>query len=172
MTSDESSVNVPPDRGESLRFREFYEANASSIFAFASRAGLGRVEAQDILAETFLIAWRRLGDVPPSPEDRLWLFGVARNLIAKSRRKHVRNIQLLTVLRNERTTVASRDGEADSGLLQAIEQLPEKEREVIHLIIWEQLTHQEAAIILGCSPNATRLRLHRAKQHLLRRFER
>jgi RNA polymerase sigma-70 factor, ECF subfamily len=78
-----------------LRFCRLYKANFRPVQAYAVN-GLARPDdAADIVAEVFMIAWRRLADVPPSPHDRFWLYGMARRVISKRYRSASRWHNLL-----------------------------------------------------------------------------
>src|SRR5215207_10059445 len=66
------------------RFARLYGDHGRDVLAYALRRAAGPEDAADVVAETFLTAWRRLPDVPPDPEARLWLYGVARRILAKS----------------------------------------------------------------------------------------
>ena len=69
----------------STRFRELYEANYERILGYALRR-VGHPDALDVVAETFTVAWRRLGRVPDGDEARLWLYGTARRVLANHER--------------------------------------------------------------------------------------
>jgi RNA polymerase sigma-70 factor (ECF subfamily) len=124
----------------------------------------------DVVAEVFMIAWRRLADVPPPPHDRFWLYGTARRVIAKRYRSASRWHNLLGRLAAEQHPKAqaapSADDPARERLLAAIRELKPAYREALLLVHWEQLTYAEAAEALGCSVNAVGIRVHRAKERL------
>ncbi|HEX9358240.1 MAG TPA: sigma-70 family RNA polymerase sigma factor [Streptosporangiaceae bacterium] len=153
-----------------LRFRRLYEANFRPVQAYAVNR-LGRSDdVADILAEVFMIAWRRLADVPPPPRDRFWLYGTARRVIARRYRSASRWHNLLDRLAAEqRPTVQAldwADNPVQKRLLAAIGELKPAYREALLLVHWEQLTYAEAAETLGCSVNAVGIRVHRAKERL------
>ena len=81
---------APPDpsRGpqERDRFDRLFEAHFRDVLAYAVRRVDEPADGADVAAETFLVAWRRLGDVPAGEEARLWLFGAARRVLANQRR--------------------------------------------------------------------------------------
>ena len=87
-----------------LRFEEVYAANRGPILGYVLRRTGNPHDAADVLAETFLTAWRRLDDVPPGDRARLWLSGVARRVLANQQRGEHRRSELADRLRAELTT--------------------------------------------------------------------
>jgi RNA polymerase sigma factor (sigma-70 family) len=125
-------------------------------------------DAADVIAETFLTAWRRLDAVPPGDEARLWLYGVARRVLANYRRGERRRAVLADRLRAE-LSASYRPAQYTGELAEfaaAFRSLAEADREVLALVGWEGLDRGQAAAALGCSRNALRIRLHRARRRL------
>jgi RNA polymerase sigma factor (sigma-70 family) len=150
------------------RFEELYAANCGPIMGYALRRTGNPDDAADVIAETFLTAWRRLDAVPPGDEARLWLYGVARRVLANHRRGERRRLVLADRLRAELTAgyrPAHYTGEL-AEFAAAFRSLPEADREVLALVGWEGLDGGQAAAVLGCSRNAVRIRLHRARRRL------
>lgn len=149
------------------RFAVLYRENAREVLGYALRRSADPDDAADVVAETFLITWRRLAEVPPGGEARLWLFGTARHVLANQDRGARRRDRLTERLRDElcRELPATQPRE-ESAFLQALAGLKEADRELLMLIGWEALTPTEAADALGISPLAARTRLHRARRRL------
>jgi RNA polymerase sigma-70 factor (ECF subfamily) len=143
------------------RFERLFSAQYAFVAAYANRRA-SAVDAEDVVAETFLVAWRRLDDVPDDAKP--WLFGVARRVLANQRRAAGRREALY-----ERATASlNPTGDAaDTQVLQALAPLSERDREILLLVAWDGLTMAEAAAVLGCSRGAAKVRLHRAKHRLL-----
>ena len=158
-----------------VRFRSLYDEHGRDLLAYALRRTPNPEDAADILAETFLVAWRRSAEVPPGSEARLWLFGVARRVLANQLRAEHRRIRLSERLRievvDEVADLPHPEGE-DSGVLAALASLPPEDRELLMLIAWEELTPGQAARVLGVSPVAARSRLLRARRRLRRELDR
>ncbi len=114
------------------------------------------------MSEVFVIAWRRLDDVPENPLP--WLLGCARRVISHQQRRLGRDLALLTRLNAEPRASAS--ASTDGSLATAFSQLNEQDRELLLLIAWEGLSVSEAAEVLGCSRNACAVRVHRARRRL------
>lgn len=121
-----------------------------------------------MLAETYLIAWRRIAAMPDEPDARPWLFTVARNVLANQNRATTRRAALTETLIAEaaRTVGAHQRTFGASGLERALALLPEPDREVLLLCGWDGLTPSQIATVVGCSPPAARVRLHRARRRL------
>ncbi len=81
------------------RFEEIYTANHAAITGYALRRTENPDDAADVIAETFLTCWRRLGDVPDGGNARLWLYGVARRVLANHHRGERRQTALADRLR-------------------------------------------------------------------------
>jgi len=148
------------------RFEEVYLAHRSSILGYVLRRIDNPDDAADVIAETFLTAWRRLEDVPCDAGARLWLYGVARRVLANHHRGVRRRSALTERLRADLAT-GYRPPEFDSGQAQIAEaflRLPPAERELLTLSAWEGLDYGQIAVVLGCSRNAVRLRLFRARK--------
>ncbi|MER6514108.1 RNA polymerase sigma factor [Nonomuraea sp. NPDC001636] len=156
----------PPDHKQ--RFEEIYTANYADILAYLRRRTDSHDDAADALAETFATAWRRLDDVPEGHRARLWLYGVARRVLANGRRADSRRSELVERLGQQLEQWAQSVG-ADNdfdGVREAFMRLSPDDREVLALAGWEGLGSHEIATVLGCSRGAARLRLHRARKRL------
>jgi RNA polymerase sigma factor (sigma-70 family) len=154
------------------RFEALYRGSYQEIFAYVARRIDGDTETvADLVAEVFVVALRKHDAVPNPPEDRLWLYGVARRVVLDHHQRHRRQARLRSRL-NDRAALSQLDtGHADLSRLrvqQAIQQLKPGDREVLQLVAWDGLSYAEAGHVLGCTPNAVALRLHKAKARLRR----
>jgi RNA polymerase sigma factor (sigma-70 family) len=163
-----SSTDRPTPTGTG--FEEFFRVHYARVLAYIVRRLPDRAAAEDLAAETFLIAWRRRDDIPADPVP--WLFVVARNVLNNSRRSAQRRDELAQRLEAEAVTSgvdADPDGPAGiepQRLMQALARLKEADREVLMLSSWDGLDRRRAAAVLGCSENTFSVRLHRARQRL------
>lgn len=160
--------STPRERADRARFEALYASCHTAILGYVLRRVAQPQDGADVIAETFLVAWRRLDEVPEGDEARLWLYGVARRALANQRRGEHRRTALAERLRTE-LAVASTTYESGSGLSEVIEalaRLPEGERELLRLEGWEGLDARQIATVLGISQNAARIRLHRARRRL------
>lgn len=153
---------------EARRLTELYELHGADILAFALRRASTREDAADVLADTFLVAWRRLAEVPAGPAARLWLYGVARRSLLNVRRSERRRTHLCERLREEVMAAMPPEhpGEGSGAVLETLAALPEGERELLMLVCWEGLRPAQAAAVLDISPVAARVRLHRARARM------
>lgn len=154
------------DECDERRFERVYDAHHDRVAAYLlSRTD--RDSAQDALARTFEIAWRRFDEVPA--QQLPWLLGVARRTVAGQRRAQGRREALLDRIAAG-TPIAAHDQVeriADRQLVaQALERLTGPQREALLLVAWDGLSQQEAATVLACSRVAFAVRLHRARQRL------
>jgi len=146
-----------------------YEENYDAMRDYCLRR-LPSDDANDALAETFLVAWRRLDDVPTGEQARLWLFGVARRVVSTTQRGNRRRFRLTAksmaqadtgAVTIDTETVVVRRSE-DARLLQAIGTLRPSDQELIRLKAWEELSHSDIGEVLGISSHAVDMRLNRA----------
>jgi RNA polymerase sigma-70 factor (ECF subfamily) len=142
-------------------FREHYAA----VHRYAAR----RVESaavQDVVAETFLTAWRRFDQVEGDPLP--WLLGVARRVCANHLRGRDRRAALRERLVAEPPPGQPTDATVDRELLTALASLREEDREALLLVAWDRLSNPEAARVVGCGTGTFAVRLHRARRRLAR----
>lgn len=153
-----------------VRFRWLYDEHGRAILAYALRRVSDPDDAADILAETFLVAWRRSAEVPTGDDARLWLFGVARRTLANQRRGENRRARLTERLRSDLATAvqAPPPDQGDEVALSALARLDPADQEILLLTAWEELTPAQAGRVLGLSAVAARSRLHRARRRLRR----
>lgn len=174
MTNNGEGIAAGREHAEA-RFEGLYAAHGRAVLAYAARRTPDAQDAADIVADTFLVAWRRLDEVPAGQEARLWLYGVARKVLANQRRSEVRRERLADRLRrdlpNALDSVAPLPAEGGH-VRAALTQLGPEDQEILRLCGWEELTPRGIAKVLGISQVAARSRLHRARHRLRRALER
>ncbi len=160
---------IVEDDDEAEAFRVLFEEHLPSLWAYARRRSPSATDADDLAAEAFAVAWRRRRELPTGDEVRPWLFGVARNLLANQHRAAQRRGRLQAKLvatitpADLATTAADAGIDADRRLGAALAALDPDERELLLLRAWDGLPVGEIAALLGCTPNAASIRLHRAR---------
>ncbi|WP_308170092.1 RNA polymerase sigma factor [Acrocarpospora catenulata] len=158
--------------GPTQTFEELYLAHYPDLLAYVRRRTDSPDDAADALAETFTTAWRRIHELPPGPEARLWLYGVARRVLANQRRGEIRRSVLAARLREELTVWDEGPPDHDHDAVRAaFHRLSPDDRELLALVSWEGLTAPEIAAVMGCSRGAVRIRLHRARKRLARELD-
>jgi RNA polymerase sigma-70 factor (ECF subfamily) len=149
------------------QFRLLYERNYAPITAYVRRrVRRGDGSDADIVAEIFVVAWRRFLEVPEQTKELPWLYGVARNLVAN----HFRSVQRSSALTDrlmleERVAFDSSTGssELEIRVRRAVNQLSDLDREIFRLIHWEELSHEEVGLSVGITAKAVERRVARAR---------
>ena len=162
-------VTIGTEAGDDVQhFTALYREHHRRVRDFAQRR-VGTDLAQEVVAETFLVAWRRLDDIPAVPIP--WLYRVALYEIANLRRRQAKAVRLHDALRQGAEGPAGED-EADDvtelahAVASAFANLKPRDQEILRLAAWEQLSSSEGAAVLRCSVPAYRMRLHRARVRL------
>ena len=163
---------TPPAREH--RFRTLYVDHDDPVFRFVARR-TDPASTEDVVADTFLVAWRRLDDVPTRAGEALpWLYAVARNCLLNARRSIERQDALAVRIADGMPAVIGLDVDVvarRADLAVAWRRITRAEQEVLALSVWENLTSPQAARVLGTSAAAYRLRLTRARRSLRRHLD-
>ncbi|MPV35863.1 RNA polymerase sigma factor [Georgenia subflava] len=160
-----------PDRERA--FRSLYESVYPDLLRFVQRRARPD-HAEDVVADAFLVVWRRLDEVPgPHADARAWIFGITRNILLNTRRGEERRRALGVRLADAAELASASSGTADAedvvsrvDLSRAWRRLSEVHQEALALAAFEELSAPQAATVLGISPVAFRLRLSRARRAL------
>jgi RNA polymerase sigma-70 factor (ECF subfamily) len=159
-------VDRDPVTARHIRFERLYEQHSDAVTRYCIRRTRNAALADDACSETFLVAWRRLDDVPEEPLP--WLFAVARrvvgNLVRGDARREALNRRLFVTAGDAPVAVDELPG--DPELEAALADLREPEREALMLVYWVGLTTTEAARAMHATPAAVRVRLFRARRRL------
>ena len=147
-------------------FSAAYDANYADVLRYVQRR-TPPAHVDDVVAETFAVAWRRRGALPPEP--RAWLFRTASNVMKSTARRESRQ-QTLAIRSWEpplgEASGAGTDLDGSLDLIAAWRRLSRRDRESIALHAWEDLSDTEAATVLGCTRATYTMRLSRAKRRL------
>lgn len=153
------------------RFTLLYRTHYDSILGYASRR-TDPATARDVAADTFLVAWRRLADVPRDPQAvRLWLYGVARRTLANAERSRGRSERVATKLLATADPVGLAPDLAEgvverARIYEALGTLSEADQEALRLVAWEGLDLAGAAKVMGCTRSTMTVRMHRARNRM------
>lgn len=141
-----------------------YDRHGPAVKAYVLRRSRDRSIVDDVVAEVFVVCWRRFEELPPDPLP--WLLGVARRVLSTQRRGERRRVAL-----RERLAEGVRDPLVavpieDGSLRGALERLSDPDRELLLLIAWDGLSPAQAAAVLQIKPATARVRLLRARRRL------
>jgi RNA polymerase sigma-70 factor (ECF subfamily) len=150
-----------PDGFAALFDREF-----AGLWRYLRRRVIASADADDLTAEVFATAWRRRESLASVDDARLWLYGIARNLLRNHHRSTIRRARLQERLIRHTPTHHHDVPTADPTLWRALASLPSADRDLLLMRSWDQLSVAEIAVILDCTTNAVSVRLYRAKQRL------
>jgi RNA polymerase sigma-70 factor (ECF subfamily) len=170
LHSDDSSVLPDAER----LFDDLYRAHYREMYAYCLRR-IPRERVEDAVSEIFTVAWRRIDDVPRGSERLLWLYGVARRIVAHEWRSAGRRRRLIGRVRDTAAEHATDEPElqlverAEYRMIRkAASQLRREEQEVLLLTVWEEMPQADVAALLGISIGAVKQRLYRARRKLAR----
>lgn len=170
MGQNATAEEALPRELAEARFSRLYRDHEREILRYALRRSAEPQDAADVVAETFLVAWRRLGEVPLDEEARLWLYATARRVLANHQRGIKRRTRLAERLRDELRRQLPMQPASDRPVLDALAAMSDADRELLMLVGMEDLSPSEAARVLGISTMAARTRLHRARRRLRARL--
>jgi RNA polymerase sigma-70 factor (ECF subfamily) len=161
--------------GREAHFELLYATHHRAILSYCARR-CQRWDAWDAAAEVFVVAWRRFDEIPPPEEARAWLIGVAFRVLANQRRSAGRRARLFEKASRDRAWAPMPDeqvlrNEEDRAVIEALSRLSRTDREIVQLALWEELSANDIAVVLGISRAAVDQRFARAKQRLARKLE-
>lgn len=140
-----------------------FSAHAAAVRGYALRRTDAQ-QADDVVSEVFVVACRRLEDVPA--DDPLpWLLGCARRILANQRRAEGRRSALAGRLAVE-PAAPPPEPAGDGALATAFASLDPRDREILILVAWDEVEGARGARVLGCSRGTFAVRLHRARRRL------
>jgi len=164
-----------PATDDEARFVEIYQRHAKSIQAYCARRTAGS-QVADAVADTFLVAWRRIDQVPAGDDALPWLYGVAYKVLSHQWRHRARSRRLrerlaglarLDDLTPDVLVVRSEEYEV---VLIASTRLKTLDQEILRLTLWEELPHADVALVLGIQTTAVNQRAYRARQNLAEEY--
>ena len=167
---DAMMAGVAPAREDqdAAAFRRIFEAAFDDLVRYAERRVVDSA-VDDVVADTFLVAWRRLDELPTEPSEvRAWLFAVARRVLANThrgrRRSHAVAVRIASQPQHAGDDAADVAHRVD--LARAFARLTPRDQEVLALVAWDGLSTAEAARVVGISTSAFSVRLSRARRRL------
>jgi RNA polymerase sigma factor (sigma-70 family) len=140
-----------------------------ALFRYTARRLQDHSACEDVVNETFLVAWRRWRELPAPDRELAWLYAIAFRVLSNHRRSRDRRERLYYRLSLERSLDPSHsdpDGPNLESLIHCLHQLGSNERELMELIYWEGLSYRDIALIFDISENAVGIRITRVKKKL------
>jgi RNA polymerase sigma-70 factor (ECF subfamily) len=154
------------------RFRVLFDLHFHRVLGYALRRTSRPADAEDVVAEVFTVAWRRLDDIPVGRAARAWLYEVARRILANQRRGVARRARLVERLNLEASRLKPADAaDVSERAASAFAELRTTDRELLALHHWEGLSAGEIAAVLGISASGARVKLHRARRRFAEALE-
>jgi RNA polymerase sigma factor (sigma-70 family) len=156
---------------QELRFRQLYDAHRAEVLRYALNRASSAEDAAEVMAETFSIAWAHLDRVPEGEASLLWLYATARGVLANLGRRQRRRSELVERIGGELRGLATLPGPGETHedalvALATLAALSDDDRELLMLVAWDGLGPTQLGAVLGCSPAAASIRLHRARARL------
>lgn len=154
---------------DEARFTEMYRQSYRRVRAYAARRAPESI-AQDATDEAFLIAWKKLDQLPDDPLP--WLLVAARYALSEHVRREGKQVALVELVTSRPNSTSPTAPGADHSALErlavlaALELLSDQDRETLMLTVWDGLTHRQSAEVAGCSAAAFAVRHHRARRRL------
>ena len=158
---------------DEAKFRQAFDTHFAALIRYCLRRLPAR-DVNDVVAEVFVVAWRKVREMPDGDYTLPWLYGVARNEI-NNRRRAIRRFGALTSKLGGQAhhpdpgpePVIMREAELQA-LIDALATLRTQDRELLLLRTHEELDYEQIGVAVGCSPEAARKRLSRATSRLRR----
>jgi RNA polymerase sigma-70 factor (ECF subfamily) len=154
-------------------FGVLFARHGERLHAYALRRTADPAQAEDVTAMVFLEAWRRRADIELTRPSALpWLYGIAANVLRhghRSRRRHAAALERLAQLPARSPSLVEVQAEAAEEarrVLEEVQRLPARERDVLVLSVWEGLSHADTAEALGTTVGTVKSRLSRARSRL------
>ena len=155
---------------DQLQFVATFRSHLQDISKYLTR----RVEVsqvEDLASEIFEIAWRKRESCPEGFE-LAWLYKIAGFVVSNHRKKLSRRATTVPLLDHDRSAPSAEDVALDgSAVAQAFDELSAKDRQVLALLVFEQLSIKEIAVVLGTTENNTSQRLKRARERLAKNLK-
>jgi RNA polymerase sigma-70 factor (ECF subfamily) len=157
-----SDSPVPTDEVRSDDFESFFRENYSSLWRYVARR-VHRAKVDDVVSASFIVAWEKYSTAA-SPS-LAWLVRIASFEVANSWRKEGRERRLVERAQLEEAVASLHEEFDGSTVLSAMSALSEIDQEILKLVLWEELSREDIAVVLGLSRNAVNVRFHRALQN-------
>ena len=176
---DDMEVGIPNRQilsADEARFAEIYRQYGNHIRGYCTRRTDGS-DVADAVAETFLVAWRKIEQIPAGEATLPWLYGVAYRVVSHQWRHKARGRRLIEKLSGQANVESPAldmlvvGGEKYGLVIKASSRLRPIDQEVLRLTLWEELSHADAAAVLGIDAAAVKQRAYRARRNLATEYQ-
>ena len=178
MTAASGGERRHDDEESRVRFAELYREYYPKVLGYARRRTSSPAAAEDIVASTFMVAWRRIDTYLGADAPLAWLYGVAyRTLLSHYRGERAR-LRLTAKVSNEFPVISDAPDVTAEGrenlaaVVAALNRLSATDQELLLLAGWEDLDHDDLAVVLDIARPLIRSRLYRARRRLEREYQR
>ncbi len=157
------------DSSQRERFARLVQVHRRALIRYGLRRLDDHEDVEDLVAETLVVAWRKLDTAPGREAELFWLYAIARRVLANQTRGKARSMRLEARLAAERELSEDepRFSEEDlAALMRSLGRLSPEEREIIELAYWERLSYREIGMVVGCNEKAAGARLTRVRSKL------
>lgn len=156
---------------QEVRFAELYRRYGQQLHAYCLRRTPAS-QATDAVAETFLVAWKKIDQIPNGGDTLPWLYAVAYRVLSHQWRHKARSRRLierlsgLAVFESPPSDVLLVQNEEYRMVIKASARLKSIDQEVLRLTLWEELSHADVGVVLGIDAGAVKQRAYRARRNL------
>lgn len=163
----EQRTPTEPHMSAEARLEYLVHLAGARVVNFLARRIDPSCDAVDLYQQVLVTAWEKIDQVPDGDDEAMaWLFAVARNHLLNQRRKNDRRSAAMESLRAHITVRSQTSADVEPPVVTAMKHLTAKDREVLELIYWEELSTEQAAVVLKISATSCRSRLSRARKRL------
>lgn len=158
-------------KGDAAAFQILYERHVGAVFRFAWVILNSRADAEDITQESFLILMRKAAAFDPERAQlRTWMLSVTRHLCLQhmQRNRGAEQLEGEPLARTATIEQALIKNQVEDAVRNAVEALPQAQREAVFLFEFEELSLKEVSSVLNIDANAVKARLHRGREQLKR----
>lgn len=172
--ADDDLTIIRNSQSDPERFAVLVRRHGPAVGRYVTRR-IGRERAEDVVAETFLVAFRKRADFQDNGRNCLpWLYGIATRLMHHERRNEVRQLRLLAASGTDPVTAPFTDrvddavaaGNVKQRLAAALSDLPVNQRDALLLLVWADLSYEQIATATGVPLGTVRSRISRARRRL------
>ncbi len=165
-------TDASSDRAAIRSFDRLYDDTFQDVLSYCRRRANTPEDADDAAAETYLIAWRKFGEVEGAAKPVAWLLAVARRVLLNQQRSNARRGRLVDRIRQQPRALSFdipkgfEESAVVAAALKSLDHLEPLDQEIVTLAAFEGLSYEETGIVVNKSSATVKSRLHRARKQL------